>query len=34
MDHLIELIRRYLIEHQDEYKEWLKAKGAHHENES
>ncbi len=34
MDQLIEYIRRYLVEHSEEYEAWLKEKGVRHENES
>lgn len=34
MERLIDYIRRYLIEHQTEYEEWLKEKGGCHENKS
>lgn len=27
MEQLIDYIRRYLVEHQNEYEEWLKKKG-------
>ncbi len=34
MAQLIDYIRRYLVEHQKDYQEWLKKKGAQYENES
>ncbi|GEM_PF-1325240 len=32
MDQLIEYIRRYLVEHSEEYESWLKEKGKVFEN--
>ncbi len=34
MEQLIDYIRRYLVEHQNEYEAWLKEKGVRHETES
>ena len=34
MEQLIDYIRRYLVEHQNEYEACVKEKGAHHDDES